>query len=128
MADLFLYLTEEVIESITKISHTLEKQNFDRTIEISSQQFVINETNGQQYAYAIHHNADQQQIWSHARISEIVNEILHDRDIYPVPSIYQLNNNLQWKAQVIQVIKDIIDDHNLNATQLQKYYHLGRLF
>ena len=46
MADLFSYFTEEVIDSITKISHTLEEQNFDGTIEISSQQFVINETNG----------------------------------------------------------------------------------
>ena len=25
-------------------------------------------------------------------------------------------------------MKDIIEDHNLNATQLQKYYQLGRLY
>lgn len=128
MADLFSYLTEEVIESITRISHTLEEQHFDGTIEISSQQFVINETNGQQYAYAIHHSANQQQIRSYERINEITTEILNDGDIHPVPPVYQLNYNLEWKFQVIRVIKDIIGDNNLNATQLQKYYQLGRLY
>ena len=99
MADLFSYLTEEVIDSITKISHTLEEQNFDGTIEISSQQFIINETNGQQYAYAIHHNVNQQQIRSHARVDEIITEILHDENIHPVPPLYQLNYNLEWKSE-----------------------------
>lgn len=46
MADLFSYITEEVIESINKISRSLEEQQFDGTINVTAQQFVITESNG----------------------------------------------------------------------------------
>ena len=59
MADLFSYITEEVIESINKISRSLEEQQFDGTINITAQQFIITESNGQQYAYEIRHSARQ---------------------------------------------------------------------
>ena len=128
MADLFPYITEEVIEAINKISHSLEEQNFNGAINITSQQFIINEATGQQYAYEIRHNARQQQIQSYARISDIVTELLYQGDVHPVPSTYQLNNNLEWKAQIIRILTDIIESHDYNATQLQKYYQLGRLY
>ena len=93
MADLFSYITEEVIESINKISRSLEGQQFDGTINITAQQFVITEPNGQQYTYEIRHSARQQEIQSHARVSEIITEILYSGDDDPIPPIYQLENN-----------------------------------
>ena len=116
MADLFPYITEEVIEAINKISRSLEEQNFNGAINITSQQFIINEATGQQYAYEIRHNARQQQIQSYARISDIVTELLYQEDVHPVPSTYQLNNDLEWKAQIIRILTDIIESHDYNAT------------
>lgn len=61
-------------------------------------------------------------------MSEIITEILYSGDDDPIPPIYQLENNFAWKTQAIRVLKDILKENHFNSTQLQKYYHLGKLF
>ena len=130
MADLFPYITEEVQKAINTIAITMREHNFNGSIAIAPEIYAITEADGQLHYYRTNPpsiNTQQQQ--SQIRIFDIVTEInFNGTDIYPLPPVYQYDKTVPWKDQVQQVLQDIIKDKQLEAVQLQKYYHLGQLY
>ena len=131
MADLFPYITDNVLNAIDAIASTMREQQFGGNIIVTADEYTITELNGQTYSYAINQvdNNNRRQLESQLKIFDIVTELnFNGEDTYPFPLVYQYNKNNSWKSQLQQIIKDIINNKGLEAEQLQKYYHLESLY
>jgi hypothetical protein len=128
MANLFPYITEDVLKAIQLISTIVKEHKFDGIISITSEEYTIFESKGQAYSYTVSHQHENTQE-SQMKIFDMITEINRTgSDFYPPPLVYQYDQNTTWKSQVLQTLQDIIEHREAEATQLQKYYHLGQLF
>ena len=96
MADLFPYITDNVLNAIDTIASTMKEQQFKGSITVTAEEYTITEPNGQTYFYAINQTENnKQQQESQLKIFDIVTELNYSgEDNYLLSLVYQYNRNV----------------------------------